>query len=178
MATFERAPKSVEHMAKSLLQEFGSHADLHNCGAVIDFVFARAEVDDDGNVKGYALTKNGIRALGVARKLPLKDRAMGWGDAEISIDADWWDGANEAQQRALLDHELHHLYPKMDKRGVVVDDLGHPVIKLRQHDHGFGWFNIIAERHKAASIEVRQAKSIMDNAGQWFWPDLVKALKA
>lgn len=177
MATFERAPKVVEHMAKAILEEFDTHKPLLASGAVIDFVFAWAEQDDDGNIKGNALTKNGIKALGIARKLPLKDRAMGRGDAEIAIDADWWAEASEAQQRALLDHELHHLYPKIDKRGMVRDDLGHPLILIRKHDYEFGWFNVIAERHRA-SIELQQAKMIWDNHGQSYWPEIAKALKA
>jgi len=159
------------------MEEFETHKPLLASGAVIDFVFAFAETDDEGNVKGPALSKNGVRAFGIARKLPLKDRAMGRGDAEISLDADWWDEADESQRRALLDHELHHLCPKIDKRGMVRDDLGHPIIVLRKHDFEFGWFNVIAERHKQASIEVRQAKMIMDNCGQFYWPEIAKALK-
>lgn len=172
MASFERAPKSVEHMARALLEEFETHKPLPDSGAVIDFVFARAELNDDGEPKGNALSKNGIRALGIARKLSLKDRAMGRGDAEIALDADHWTTIDETQQRALLDHELHHLTPKIDKRGLVRDDLGHPVILLRKHDLEMGWFNIIAERHEAASIECKQAKFIFDNFGQAYWPEM------
>lgn len=163
-------------MAKALLEEFDTHKPLLDCGAVIDYVFARAETDDAGNLKGYALMKNGVRAFGIARKIPLKDRALGRGDAEISLDGDWWEEANDPQRRALLDHELHHIAPKVDKRGLVRDDLGHPVIQLRKHDFEFGWFNIIAERHKQHALEVRQARIIWDNAGQLYWPDIAKAL--
>jgi len=66
---FERCPKSVEHMAKALLKEFETHKPLLDSGAVIDYVFARAECDEKtGEPKGYAIVKNGVRALGVARK--------------------------------------------------------------------------------------------------------------
>jgi len=177
MATFERCGKEVERMAFGLLEEFDTHKPLLSCGAVIDYVFAFAKTDDEGNVKGAALTKNGIRVFSIARKIPLKDRALGRGDAEIAIDGDWWNEASEAQQRALLDHELHHLTPKIDKRGLVRDDLGHPIIVLRKHDFEFGWFNVIADRHKQASMECRQAKMIYDGAGQLYWPDMGKALK-
>lgn len=178
-ATFERCPKTVEHMAKALLQEFETHQPLLASGAVIDFVFARAEVDDKtGERKGYAIVKGGVRALGVARKVPLKDRAMGRGDAEITLDADHWDEIPEDQQRAILDHELHHLVPKVDKRGLVRDDLGHPVIMLRPHDHDIGWFAIIAARHKASSIECKQAKIMFDGYHQAYWPDIARGLKA
>lgn len=178
-STFERCPKSVEHMAKALLEEFETHKPLLDSGAVIDYVFARAECDDEtGEPKGYAIVKNGVRALGVARKIPLKDRALGRGDAEITLDGDHWDSIAEDQQRAILDHELHHLTPKVDKRGLVRDDLGHPVIQLRKHDYEFGWFNVIAARHKAASVECHQAKVIFDNHAQAYWPEIAKAIRA
>lgn len=178
-ATFERCPKSVDTMAKSLMQEFESHKALLSSGAVIDFVFARAEVDEKtGVIKGHALMKNGVRALGISRKIPLKDRALGRGDAEVALDGDWWAEASEAQQRALLDHELHHLTPKIDKRGMVRDDLGHPVIVLRKHDWEFGFFTCIAERHGIDSMEVIEATRMLDKDGQYLFPQFAKALIA
>ncbi len=177
-STFERCPKNVEHMAKALLEEFDTHKPLLDSGAIIDFMFARAEVDEKtGERKGYAITKGGVRALGQARKVPLKERAMGRGDAEVMLDGDHWDDIPEDQQRAILDHELHHLTPKIDKRGLMRDDLGHPVLELRKHDYEYGWFNIIAARHKAASQERIQAKRMFDNHGQAYWPELARALK-
>lgn len=176
MPTFERCPKSVNRLADEILAKYESHAPLKNSGATIDFVFARADTDDNGKLLNDALTKNGVKALGIARKLPLKDRAMGRADAEISLDADWWDDASDEERAALLDHELHHLVPKEDKRGFVTDDLGHQVLKIRPHDFEFGWFRCIAQRHGKASIECRQAKTMMDSSGQLFWPDVVKAV--
>ncbi len=178
MSTFERCDKSVEDLAIELIQKYESNGPLGKFEVKIDYVFAHGDVDDDGNQVNDALTKNGIRALGIARKMPLKDRALGRGDAEISLDGDWWKDATAEQQAALLDHELNHISVKTDKNGnVQYDDLNRPQIKLRKHDVEVGWFRCIAERHGAASQERIQAKAMMDSAGQSYWPDIAPVLE-
>ena len=155
--------------------EFDSHKPLIDARVKIDFVFAYGDEDEKGRILNDALRKNGCKALGIARKIPLKDRALGRGDAEIAIDGNWWDFATREEQRALLDHELHHFAIKLDKsKRPMFDDLGRPVITLRPHDFEFGWFKVIAERHGIASQERAQAKVMMDNAGQCFWPGIVE----
>lgn len=173
MSTFQKAPQSVIDMALDILTQFETHKPLLDARVKIDFVFAHGDRDDNGNIVSDAITKDGRRVYGQARKIGLKDRAKGMGDAEILIDADYWAEIDSLAQRALLDHELHHLAVKIDKRGLVRDDLGRPVIQLRKHDHQFGWFNVIAERHKDHSIEVQQAMAIYNSAGQLYWPQLV-----
>jgi hypothetical protein len=171
MPTFQRCPPAVEEMAKELLRAYEPHQPLLNAKVKIDFVFAFGDRDDQtGRLLNDALRKNGIKALGIARKISLKDRALGRGDAEIAIDGDHWEEITVLEQRALLDHELHHLTPKTDNRGVVLDDLGRPLITLRKHDVDVGWFSVIAARHQRNSIEQQQATSIMDQYGQYFWP--------
>jgi hypothetical protein len=105
MPTFERADKSVDALAKSLIEKFQTHKPLIAASAKIDFVMARADRDDNGHAINDAITKNGVKALGFARKMPLKDRAMGRGDAEVCLDGDWWEAASDEEQAALLDHE-------------------------------------------------------------------------
>ena len=176
MATFQKAPQSVVDLANSILCEYESHKPLLDAKVRIDYVFAFGERDEKtGALVSDALKHHGVRAFGIARKLGLKDRAMNRGDAEISLDADWWEEANDRQRRALLDHELHHLAVKIDKRGIVRDDLGRPMIKLRNHDVDFGWFRVIAERHGEFSIERHQAAVLWDNYKQSFWPSIVEA---
>jgi hypothetical protein len=178
MPTFERCDKSVETLASELLKQYDTHKPLVVVGVEIDFVFARADVDEKGKLVNDALTKNGIKALGITRKMPLKDRAMGRGDAEVALDGDWWIKATAEQQAALLDHELTHLEVKSDKHGnVKYDDLGRPQLNLRKHDIEVGWFKCIAERHGEASLERIQAKAIMDNAGQYFWPGIAPMIE-
>jgi hypothetical protein len=166
MPTFKKCDESVREMADELIKQFHQH--LLDNKVKLDFVFAYGDKDENtGELIGNALTKNGCKALGVTRKLPLKDRAMGRGDAEIALDGDWWDGSTDAERRALLDHELNHIAT----RGQT-DDLQRPMLRLRAHDFEFGWFKVIAERHKQASQECQQAKVMVDRAGQAFWPAL------
>jgi hypothetical protein len=55
-----------------------------------------------------------------------------------------------------------------------MDDLGRPKLRMRKHDINFGWFNQVAKRHGSASQERIQARMILDEAGQFYWPDLVQ----
>lgn len=172
MATFERCDASVNDLANEILCEYPPHKSLLDARVKIDYVFARAKINDNGEKTGDALRLHGVKALGIARKVKLKDRALGRGDAEIALDGDWWKEAPAKERKALLDHELNHLTVKLDVRGFVRDDLGRPVITMRFHDFEFGWFTIIAHRHGIASQERKQAQTILDGAGQYFWPTL------
>ena len=171
MPTFERCDKSVGEMASSLLRGFESHKPLVAAKVTIDFLYAYADRDNKGNRKNDALVLHGYPALGICKKTSLKDRAKGNGDAEILLDGDWWKEATDEQQRALLDHELHHLFFTGD-----LDDLDRPILSIRQHDFNFGWFKIIAERHGAASQEQMQAAVMMESSGQYFWPSIRGAI--
>jgi Putative phage metallopeptidase len=158
-------------MAEVILGEFLSYKPIVEAKVEIDYMFAFAEVGEDGESRGHALTKHGIRALGITRKIGIKDRVMGRGDAEVCIDGDWWGEATPARRRALLDHELHHLEVKLDEDGVVIrDDLKRPKLKLRKHDVEVGWFALVAGRHGSNSLEIEQAKMVMESYGQLFWP--------
>lgn len=171
MTSFKRCDKVVEKLAATILSKHESHRPLLDAKVTVDFVFAYPEYDEKtGEPLADALTKNGVKALGVTRKIPLKDRALGRADAEIAIDGDWWGKAPEEEQEALLDHELNHLAIKIDKRGLVTDDLGRPMIQLRKHDVDCGWFKIVAERNGTHSIEQQQAKRILDEFGQYIFP--------
>jgi len=171
MSTYHKAPADVKEMAEAIMSEFLTYKELLEAKVKIDFLFAYAEKGEDGSPMGHALTKHGIRALGITRKIGIKDRVMGRGDAEVALDGDWWEEATPARRRALLDHELHHIEVKLDEDGVVIrDDLKRPKLKLRKHDVEVGWFAIVAGRHGSSSIEIEQAKAVMDSYGQLFWP--------
>jgi hypothetical protein len=173
MPTFKSCEKSVHKLAQLLIGRYPDHKPLEAVELKLDLVFAFADTDEKGKPLNDAITKNGIRALGVTRALPLKDRAMGRGDAEICLDGDWWATAIGDEQAALLDHELHHVSLKTDKCGnIKYDDLNRPLIKLRKHDVEVGWFKVIAERHGLASQERQQAGKIMDSQGQYYWPGI------
>lgn len=171
MPTFKRCDASVQEMADALIAEFETHKPLADYKVKIDFLFAWPDYDETtGEPINDALKKNGVKALGVTRKINLADRAKGNGDAEIKLDGPHWDESDERNRRALLDHELYHIVATEKK-----DDIGRPIIKLRKHDVDVGWFAIIAKRHGIASIERQQAAQIMEQAGQYFWPELIQA---
>lgn len=172
MPTYQKADAEVEGIAKAILERFESHSPLVKAKVKFDFIFAFPSLDENGHPKGDAIRKNGVKALGLCKIIGLKDRTMGRADVEILIDHPWWEDATDEQREALLDHELHHASVKL-KNGVVQrDDLQRPLIKLRKHDVEIGWFDIIALRHGAASQERIQAKSLADDVGQLYWPDL------
>lgn len=174
MPTYERCHNAIEIMARDILERFESHHPILDANVKIDFIFAYPDYDEDtGEPANDALKKNGLRVLGLTRKLSPKDRAAGRGDAEIMLDGDWWKKAARDEQEALLDHELHHLAVKTNRKGeALTDDLGHPLLRLRKHDHEFGWFTIIAQRHRLASQEVQQARRLKETGGQFYWPEL------
>lgn len=178
MPTFSKAPQNVEDLALAILEEFETHKPVLAAGVKIDYVFAFADVDPDTGEKiNNAITSRGFRSLGQTRKMPLKDRAMGRGDAEIVLDADHWNEINDSERKALLDHELHHLEVRIDERGVLLDDLQRPLLRLRKHDVEVGWFREIAARHNHHSIERIQAAQIVEESGQYFFPEFCGELK-
>lgn len=139
---------------------------LVELGVTVALMVAVAEVDDSGKPVGPALKHNGYTALAVARVLPLKLRAHGLPDAEITIDGDRWTDMNSGERRALLDHDLTHLVPILKDGRVMRDDLGRPRLKMRLHDFQFGWFLEVAERHGECSQERKQAAEIIASSGQ------------
>ena len=174
MPTYSKAPQNVVDLANAILCEFATHKPLLDAKVKVDLVFAHADLDKNGEARNYAISVRGVRALGQARKLKLKDRVMGRGDGEVLLDADWWAQADLDQQRAVIDHELHHLEVQIDERGVIRDDIGRPLLALRRHDFQFGWFSVVAARHGKASMEQIQARQIFEEAGQLYFPWLPK----
>jgi hypothetical protein len=173
MPTFKRCDSSVEKMAKALISEFETNYPLEANEVRIDYLFAYGDRDEvSGELITDALKKGGMKCLGITRKLSLKDRSKGLGDAEICLDGDYWAEASDAEKRSLLDHELHHLAATAKR-----DDLGRPIIKLRLHDVEFGWFAVVAARHGDYSQERMQARRLMDKFGQFFWPDIAESYK-
>jgi len=120
---------------------------------------------------GNALTANGYGCIACVRIVPLKDRACGRSDVEIVLDADKFGCANERAKSAILDHELTHLEPMLDKDGRPrKDSLTRPRLQLKRHDWQFGWFNAVAKRWGTDSIEVQQAIECQQSSHQLFFP--------
>jgi hypothetical protein len=75
------------------------HADLASVGVTVSVLMATNEEGDS------PLKKAGYPCLALIKVNGLSDRSEGKADATLKIDAGRWDNLDEAEQRALLDHE-------------------------------------------------------------------------
>lgn len=119
-----------------------------------------------------ALKHSGYPALATIKVVPLKDRISKNYDAELMIDANFWETATEERRLALVDHELCHLRLKEPKAGqanvkevgdlqILYDDIGRPVLKLVGGDWNVGdGFEEVVRRHGEVAIEVSSVKAI------------------
>lgn len=168
---YSPADGEVEARGNTMLKLY--HEELGAVGLKIDYIFIRSDKEGE-----HALKHQGYNAAAVVRIINQKDRTMGRGDAEIVIEYDDWAGMDDDQRDALLDHELFHLRLAKDAEGGIKrDDLNRPLLKMRKHDHQFGWFVDVAVRHGRAAMEVRQAKRMFDDYGQAYWPQLMGEVK-
>lgn len=130
----------------------------------IDVLFAYGADPED-----QVLMNGGYPAIATIKINGAKDRALGSGDALILIDRASWSGFTDEQKDAIIDHELTHLEVVLDKAGRVdMDYLGRPKLQMRMHDHQFGWFDAVADRHGENSMEVFQARSLIAQTGQLY----------
>jgi len=168
-STYREAGEEVRDLAKNLMIKY--HQELDEAGVKVDFCFAFGELDEQSEQKAPAIMQNGYRALGVPRKISLKDRVMGRGDCEITLDGDEWPRMSPEEQAALLDHELEHFECVRDKTGgFIFDDIDRPVLKLRIHDRQLGWFDNIANRHGLASTEIKDFRKLFSEGGNTYVP--------
>lgn len=162
MKTYTKCPPDVAELAFALVKKH--RPDLKKSGVTIDFLFVASDNE------APALSLHGYACAAVVRKLSAKDRAAGRADAEIVIDHAQWCELPPDTRKALLHHELHHVELKLDgKARVQTDSAGRPVLKLRKHDHQFGWFKDIAALYGRASLEVQQAESLIAGGRQSYF---------
>lgn len=160
----------------SLLAEVRRQYHDQRLGDVtIDLLIAKADENEDtGEPKGNAITVHGMAAYSVTKINPLDLRVQGLADARIIIDGQRWTALSKSTRAALLDHELTHLELRTDKWGnTALDDWGRPKLRIRKHDFQVGWFEEVAERHGRNSIECIQAKELVDDHGQTYFPFMV-----
>jgi hypothetical protein len=163
---YEKASDGAHEIIAKATHKF--HPHLEECGAKIECLTATRVGADGEKVGGSAVKVNGYPCAAKVKINSLADRTEGKMDATITIDSEQWEEMTPDERVALVDHELQHLdVMREDEKGAVLrDDQDRPRLKLRKHDHQFGWFNAVAERHSDASFEVKQAKHFFDEHGQ------------
>lgn len=159
MTTYALASDDLKDTLTSVMDEF--HPHLRDAGVNVDILLAHATTDANGDTNGPALRLHGYACCATIRIVGLKDRVAGRGDAEMLVDGDRCDTWSEDQLRAIVDHELTHLELQVSDQGTVKrDDIDRPLLRIRKHDHQFGWFDCVARRHGKHSIEVQQAQQL------------------
>lgn len=161
--------KEAKAIAGRLIEKY--HAGLKDSGATIECIEA-TRADAEGEIVGGSATKiNGFSVPAKIKINSLADRVEGKADVTITFDHTQWKDASDDERAAIIDHQLQcvDVMREDGKGAVLTDDIDRPRMKVRKPDHFHRWFDVIAERHKTASIELRQAKTWFDSAGQgWF----------
>lgn len=146
------------------------HRHLYDSGVTIGGLFVFAPRNKDGEPTGNALNHGGYPAYATVRITSLAERKMGLRDAVLMVDGDIWKDLPEAKRRAVIDHEMAHLVPKLNKFGVHEhDDIGRPKLKIRLHDFHFGGFHEIAARHGESSVEKSTVETLLNSGVKHGW---------
>lgn len=137
--------------------------------SLLHVTIAALFMHDDEN-SDSVLSHQGYAAQAMVRITPVRDRKLGVADAVIIVDRANWLRLNVQQRDALIDHELYHLERVADDESgeLKFDAVDRPKLRIRKHDHQFGWFDAIAERHGEASAELRQARNLIAATGQLY----------
>ncbi len=169
MPIYKKDPPDVGEVVNRMVEKY--HGGLFDADVKIDILGAWAATDMNGDTEAVALKLHGYPAQATIAVVSYKNRVLGGGDALLTVDVENWEELSADERDALIDHELEHLQLKTDKDGLLMrDDLERPKIQIRRHDHSFGWFDSVARRHGAASIEIKQLREFNDQHEQLWLP--------
>jgi Putative phage metallopeptidase len=164
MATnLAQADDETYAMLDEILRTYHPELEMGNSGEwpTIAIMMAVNEDPDEAPLK-----INGDPCAAIISVVSYKQRVDNRRDAELLIDAKIWNDLNEAQRRALLDHEATHLQVQFDKDGIIkTDDCGRPKLKMRLHDWTCTGFRSVAKRHGENALEVIQARAFVKKFG-------------
>jgi hypothetical protein len=92
-------------------------------------------------------------------------------DALIELDGHKWEDLDEAEQRALLDHECQHLVASLEGEGeerkVKSDACDRPVLTMRKHDVRFEGFLDVMKRNGKAAPERELLEGVVASMKQY-----------
>jgi hypothetical protein len=160
--TFKRAPDTIMDRIARIAKQHHEE-DLLQEGFVVrvECFLVYGPRNKDGDQLGPAITVHGSEAAACIRITKLEERVSGRGDAVMWIDGDRCQKWSAQTLVAIIDHELEHLELVRDGDDKpILDDHGRPKLKIRPHDHDFGWFDAIAKRHGEYAVEVMQASHV------------------
>lgn len=169
-ATFDRATDETVDILNRTVERF--HKELNDYSVRIGLIMAFGPRDEAGNLKRTAIQRNGVPCAGQVRIVGLKDRLLKQLDVEVLLDGDYWETIDEPKKIAIIDHELEHIVPVLDKKTnkIKLDDLERPKLKLKRDD--INWWGIakIAERHGIDSQEVLGYQQLTNKYGNILSP--------
>lgn len=173
MTTYELSNNELKDSLAAVMDQF--HPHLRDAKLAVDILLAHAPRDGNDDPNGPAVRLHGYECCATIKILDLKNRVAGRGDVELLLDGDRCDTWSEDQLRAILDHELTHVELQVSDNGHLKrDDINRPLLRLRNHDHQFGWFDCVARRHGENSIEIQQAQQLtsMTETRQLYLPGM------
>jgi hypothetical protein len=157
MATFIQSDEELQKLVTDVMEQF--HPTLKDVGTTVSVVVAAAEVDDEGEQKGPAVTQFGFGAPALIRVVPSRLRVQGLGDVEMVINGDLWDSVTKEQQVALIDNELTKLELRRDANGHVKrDDYNRPCFKIRKPDWIVYGFDEVIKRHGDNALAMKHLR--------------------
>jgi hypothetical protein len=178
LATYSDATDTIQPIVDELIEAY--YPDLVEASVTIGGLFAHR---DAGKFFTPALTHGGRKVLYRVKINSEADRVEGKTDATIFIDYEEWDThtdnwtAKNANDESLptgkailtagIDECLFSLHVRRDKKTgqTMTDDHGRAKLKVKKFDWTFTGFRAIADRHKSASYEVREARQLHDAYG-------------
>lgn len=193
MSTYQRADVDQVEALQHAIRRW--HPKLLEADVRVDLLVAFGTTNEDGKIISPAIVHQGRPCLGSCRVVKIQQQVLGLGDVLITIDGDRWSDLDAGEQFALMDHELTHIDLVLETRAkarpavalagapegeqkvepvVKLDGAGRPCIRMRPHDHEFGFFDAVAARHGRASQEVQQANAWADDAGQYYFREDAK----
>jgi hypothetical protein len=147
------------------------HPLLREAHVHVAVLLVYSPTDDDGQPKSPPLTVGGWPAQARVRITSLRDRALGMADALIELDGHKWEDLDEAEQRALLDHECQHLVASLEGEGeerkVKSDACDRPVLTMRKHDVRFEGFLDVMKRNGKAAPERELLEGVVASMKQY-----------
>lgn len=130
MTDYRPAPEP-EAIARDLIRDVEQHKALDSVR--VDYVYRDTAAKNKGKtVLAKARKVSGLNAFLANAEMVQRDFFV------VEFAEDVWDDLDEHQQRALVDHELCHLYVEFDAAGT-------PQLSLRAHD--LEEFAAVVQRH-------------------------------